>query len=46
MLFTMWAKSSKFRGAWDKVHHTFGIPFEYFCGARLGLPVDDHARRV
>jgi hypothetical protein len=46
MLFSMWAKSPKFREAWDKVHHTYGIRFEYFCERNLGLKRDRPVVRV
>ena len=46
MLFTMWAKSPRFRESWRRMKHTFGIRFEYFCGARLGLEVDHPVARV
>ena len=46
MLFTMWAKSPRFRESWEKSRHTFGIRFEYFCAARLGLEKDDPVRRA
>jgi len=46
MLFTMWAKSSRLRAAWAAVRHSFGIRFEYFCGERLGLPIDRPVVRV
>jgi hypothetical protein len=46
MMFTMWAKSARLRGAWNQVRRTFGIRFEYFCSERLGLPRDEPVVRV
>ena len=37
VLFTMWAKSPRFRGAWSRSRKTYGIRFERFCDERLGL---------
>lgn len=42
MLFMNWARSTRLREVWRHNHRTFGIPFEYFCGRRLGL--DKEAR--
>jgi hypothetical protein len=46
MLFTMWAKSPKFKGTWNKVRKTYGIRFEHFCNERLGLDSDRPIVRV
>jgi hypothetical protein len=46
MLFTMWAKSPKFRAVWKQKKHIFGIRFEYFCGQRLGMETDHPVARV
>ncbi|HEV2202440.1 MAG TPA: patatin-like phospholipase family protein [Bryobacteraceae bacterium] len=46
MLFRMWAKSPRFRQAWETIHRTFGIRFEYFCERRLGLRADHPVERV
>jgi hypothetical protein len=46
MLFTMWAKSPKFRVAWKQMRRSFGIRFEYFCGQRLGMETDHPVVRV
>ncbi|HKD06760.1 MAG TPA: hypothetical protein VKB79_12735 [Bryobacteraceae bacterium] len=46
MLFTMWAKSWRVRAAWAVGRRSFGIRFEYFCGERLGLPIDRPVVRV
>jgi hypothetical protein len=46
MLFSMWAKSPIFRASWESVRRTFGSRFEYFCGERLGLPVDHPVARM
>jgi hypothetical protein len=46
MLFTMWAKSPRFRTVWNKMRRTFGIRFEYFCGHRLGLETDNPVARI
>ena len=37
VLFTKWAKSGTFRGAWKQTRDTFSINFVYFCERRLGL---------
>ena len=37
VLFTKWAKSGTFRGAWKQTRDTFSISFVYFCERRLGL---------
>jgi len=36
-LFTMWARSPRFRAAYHKYKDVFGIRFVYFCAHRLGL---------
>jgi hypothetical protein len=46
ILFMRWARSPRFRQIWDQTHRTFGIRFEYFCNARLGLTRDRHIARV
>ena len=46
MLFSMWAKSSKFQEAWGRSKKTYGIRFEYFCHDRLGLASDNPVVRV
>ena len=46
MLFTMWVRSPKFREAWERSNRTFGIRFEYFCHARLGMKRENPVARV
>jgi hypothetical protein len=46
LLFMRWARSPRFRAIWDRTRRTFGIRFEYFCEARLGLPRDKPIVRV
>ena len=46
ILFSMWAKSAKFREAWGRSKKTYGIRFEYFCHDRLGLASDNPVVRV
>ena len=46
ILFMRWARSPRFRAIWVQVPRTFGIRFEYFCAARLGLPRDEPIVRV
>jgi hypothetical protein len=46
ILFMRWARSPLFRLVWEKTRRTFGIRFEYFCEARLGLPRDKPIVRV
>lgn len=46
VLFTMWAKSPKFRAAWTQTRRTFGIRFGYFCEQRLGLEAEDLPTRL
>jgi len=46
ILFTMWARSPRFRAVWSHTRSTFGIRFEYFCEQRLGLPKGPRIERV
>jgi hypothetical protein len=46
ILFMRWARSPRFRAIWAQTRRTFGIRFEYFCAARLGLPRDEPIVRV
>jgi len=46
VLFMRWARSPKFQNIWKQTHRTFGIRFEYFCAARLGLTRDNPIARV
>jgi hypothetical protein len=46
ILFMRWARSPKFRRIWNSTRRTFGIRFEYFCSARLGLERDTPIIRV
>jgi hypothetical protein len=46
ILFMRWARSPKFRRIWNGTRRTFGIRFEYFCSARLGLVRDIPIVRV
>lgn len=46
ILFMRWARSRRFRMIWEKTRRTFGIRFEYFCAARLGLTRDEPPVRV
>ncbi len=46
ILFMRWARSPKFRRIWNGTRRTFGIRFEYFCSARLGLLRDAPIVRV
>lgn len=46
VLFMRWARSPKFQNIWKQTHRTFGIRFEYFCAARLGLIRDNPIARV
>lgn len=46
ILFMRWARSARFREIWNQTHRTFGIRFEYFCAARLGLGRDHPIVRV
>ena len=46
ILFMRWSRSMRFREVWVKMRRTYGIRFEYFCAARLGLPRDIPIVRV
>jgi len=46
ILFMRWARSPRFRAIWNRTRRTFGIRFEYFCEARLGLRRDRPIVRV
>jgi hypothetical protein len=46
ILFMQWARSPRFRQIWSESRCTFGIRFEHFCAARLGLERDQPAVRV
>jgi len=46
ILFMRWARSERFREIWKRTHRTFGIRFEYFCNANLGLTRDQPIARV
>jgi steroid 5-alpha reductase family enzyme len=46
ILFMRWARSPRFRAFWAQTHRTFGIRFEYFCEARLGLTRDKPIVRI
>lgn len=46
ILFMRWARSPRLRAIWTETRRTFGIRFEYFCAARLGLPRDEPIVRV
>jgi hypothetical protein len=46
ILFMRWARCPKFQAIWKLTHRTFGIRFEYFCAARLGLTRDNPIARV
>ncbi|MGA8910491.1 MAG: patatin-like phospholipase family protein, partial [Acidobacteriaceae bacterium] len=46
ILFMRWARSPRFRELWSRAHRTFGIRFEYFCSANLGLVRDNPIARV
>jgi hypothetical protein len=46
ILFMRWARSPRFRIIWGRTRRTFGIRFEYFCNARLGLKRDRPIVRV
>jgi hypothetical protein len=46
ILFMRWARSPRLREIWQETRRTFGIRFEYFCQARLGLTRDDPIVRV
>ena len=46
VLFMRWSGSPKLRAIWMRWRSTFGIRFEHFCDARLGLPREKHTVRV
>jgi len=46
ILFMRWARSPRFQSIWKLTHRTYGIRFEYFCAARLGLTRDNPIARV
>lgn len=46
ILFMQWSQSRKFREIWGQTRRTFGIRFEHFCAARLGLVRDRPTVRV
>jgi hypothetical protein len=46
MLFMGWARSPIFRAVWTHTRRTFGIRFQYFCEARLGLERERPVARV
>ena len=46
ILFMRWSRSPRFRMVWEQTRRTFGIRFEYFCAARLGLERDQPIARV
>ena len=46
VMFMRWARSSRFQQAWKETRRTYGIRFEYFCAARLGLDRDIPIVRV
>ncbi len=46
ILFMRWARSPRLRAIWQRTRRTFGIRFEYFCEARLGLQRDKPIVRV
>jgi hypothetical protein len=46
ILFMRWSRSPRFRMIWEETRRTFGIRFEYFCAARLGLQRDQPIARV
>lgn len=46
ILFMRWARSPRFRSIWQQAKRTYGIRFEYFCSARLGLARDNPIARV
>jgi hypothetical protein len=46
IMFMRWARSPRFQDIWRQTHRTFGIRFEYFCAARLGLSRDNPVVRV
>jgi len=46
IMFMRWARSPRFQRIWNQTRRTFGIRFEYFCEARLGLTRDTPTVRV
>jgi len=46
IMFMRWARSPRFQEAWRNSRRTYGIRFEYFCAARLGLERDKPIVRV
>jgi hypothetical protein len=46
IMFMRWARSPRFQQAWKDTRRTYGIRFEYFCAARLGLERDKPIVRV
>lgn len=46
ILFMRWARTRRSREIWSNARRTFGIRFEYFCEAWLGLPRDQFTVRV
>jgi hypothetical protein len=46
IMFMRWARSPRFQRYWSQTRRTFGIRFEYFCQARLGLTRDIPIVRV
>ncbi len=46
IMFMRWARSPRFQRYWSQTRRTFGIRFEYFCQARLGLMRDTPIVRV
>jgi hypothetical protein len=46
IMFMRWARSPRFREIYKQTRRTFGIRFEYFCDARLGLTRDKPIVRV
>jgi len=46
ILFMRWARSPRFQRAWNDARRTYGIRFEYFCAARLGLERDKPIVRI
>lgn len=46
ILFMRWARSPRLREIWQETRRTYGIRFEYFCEARLGLTRDNPIVRV
>jgi hypothetical protein len=46
IMFMRWARSPRFQRTWKDSRRTYGIRFEYFCAARLGLERDKPIVRV